>query len=93
VPEENFWTLLCKGRLTEADTSTIQLGASPSRLTNAHFHHPLHILVSDIAIFVLKMDIKLQLTNSPYFLQVGCPSRHPTNSVKALKANREKEGF
>ena len=22
------------------------------------------------------------------FLQAGCPSRHPTNSVKALKANR-----
>jgi len=23
VPEENFWTLWCKGRLTEADTLTI----------------------------------------------------------------------
>jgi len=22
VPEENFWTLWCKGRLTEADTLT-----------------------------------------------------------------------
>jgi len=32
VPEENFWTLLCKGRLTEADTQTIWLGATPSRL-------------------------------------------------------------
>jgi len=32
VPEENFWTLWCKGRLTEADTSTIRLGATPSRL-------------------------------------------------------------
>ena len=27
VPEENLWTLWCKGRLTEADTSTIRLGA------------------------------------------------------------------
>jgi len=27
VPEENFWTLWCKGRLTEADTPTIRLGA------------------------------------------------------------------
>jgi len=27
VPEENFWTLWCKGRLTEADTLTIRLGA------------------------------------------------------------------
>ena len=40
VPEENFWTLWCKGRLTEADTLTIQLGATPSGLTSAHFHHP-----------------------------------------------------
>ena len=30
VPEENFWTLWCKERLTEADTPTIQLGATSS---------------------------------------------------------------
>jgi len=36
VPEENFWTLWCKGRLTEADTPTMWLGATPSRLTSAH---------------------------------------------------------
>jgi len=40
VLEENFWTLWCKGRLTEADTLTIRLGATPSGLTSAHFHHP-----------------------------------------------------
>ena len=40
VPEENFWTLWCKGRSTEADTPTIQLGATPSRLTSAHLHQP-----------------------------------------------------
>ena len=40
MPEENFWTLWCKGRLTEADTPTIRLGATPSGLTSAHFHHP-----------------------------------------------------
>jgi len=40
VPEENFW---CKGRLEEADTPTIQLGATPSGLTSAHLHHPLII--------------------------------------------------
>jgi len=28
VPEENFWTLWCKGRLTEADTPTTRLGAT-----------------------------------------------------------------
>ena len=39
VPEENFWTLWCKGRLTEADTQTIWLGATPSGLTSAHLHH------------------------------------------------------
>jgi len=39
VPEENFWTLWCKGRLTEADTLTIRLGATPSRLSSAHLHH------------------------------------------------------
>jgi len=37
--QENFWTLWCKGRLTEADTPTIWLGAIPSRLTSAHLYH------------------------------------------------------
>jgi len=37
---ENFWTLCCKGRLTEADTQTIRLGATPSGLTSSHLHHP-----------------------------------------------------
>jgi len=40
VSEENFWTLWCKGRLTEADTPTIRLGTTPSGLTIAHLHHP-----------------------------------------------------
>jgi len=62
VPEEKFWTLWCKGRLTEADTPTTRLGATPSGLTSAHLHHP------------------------PIFVQAGCPSCRPTNSVKALKA-------
>jgi len=35
VPEENFCTLWCKGRLTEADTTTIRLGATPSALPAA----------------------------------------------------------
>ena len=39
VPEENFWTLWCKGRFTEADTLTIRLGTTPSGLTSAHLHH------------------------------------------------------
>jgi len=40
VPEENFWTLWCKGRLTEEDTTTIRLGATPSGLSSAHLHLP-----------------------------------------------------
>jgi len=40
VPEENFKTLWCKGRLTEAETQTIRLSATPSGLTSAHLHHP-----------------------------------------------------
>jgi len=40
VREENFWTLWCKGRLTEADTPTIRMGATPSGLSSAHLHHP-----------------------------------------------------
>jgi len=41
VPEENFWTLWCKGRLTEADTQTIRLGTTPSGLISDHLHHPI----------------------------------------------------
>ena len=40
VPEENFWTLWRKGRLTEADTLTIRLSATPFGLTSSHLHHP-----------------------------------------------------
>jgi len=36
VLEESFQTLWCKGRLTEADTQTIRLGATPSGPTSAH---------------------------------------------------------
>jgi len=43
VPEENFWTLWCKGRFTEADTLTIQLGATPSGLTSAYLRQPPHM--------------------------------------------------
>ena len=59
VLEENFWTLWCKGRLTEADTQTIWLGATASGLTSTYLDHP-------------------------PFLQAGCPSCRPANSVKTL---------
>jgi len=38
--KRKVWTLWCKGRLTEADTLTIRLGATPSGLTSAYLHHP-----------------------------------------------------
>jgi len=41
VPDDNFWTLLCKRRLTEVDTPTIWLGVTSSGLTSAHLYHPL----------------------------------------------------
>ena len=34
VPEENFWTLRCKGRLTETDTPTIRMTGRHSIRTN-----------------------------------------------------------
>jgi len=43
---ENFWTLCCKGKLTEADTLTIWLGATPSRLTGVQFHHLPHFFTA-----------------------------------------------
>jgi len=61
VPEENFWTLWCKGRLTGRRID--HLAGLHSIWTNQCPPPP-----------------------SPYFLQAGCPSCCPTNSVKALKA-------
>jgi len=49
-PEENFWTLLCKERLTEADTLTIRLSATPSGLTSDHLHHLPHIFYRPVAL-------------------------------------------
>jgi len=40
MPEKNFWTLWCNGRLTEANALTIRLDATPSGLTSAHLHYP-----------------------------------------------------
>ena len=61
VPEENFWTLWCKGRLTEADTQTVR----PAR----------HAIWTN----------QCPPPPSLHFLQAGCSSCRPTNSVKALK--------
>ena len=42
--QKRTWTLQCKGRLTEADTLTIHLGATPSGLTSAYLQRPLYFL-------------------------------------------------
>jgi len=71
VPEENFWNLMCNGRLTEADTRTIRLGATPSGLTSAHLHHhsildKLHVLDAillrhvDIGVFLQETGLRAQ---------------------------------
>jgi len=61
VPEENFWTLWCKGRLTEAETPTIRLGATPSGLTTAHLHHP-HIVYRPDALPAAKTTVSKQMS-------------------------------
>jgi len=65
VPEENFWTLWCKGILNRGK-HTDHLAGRHSIRTNQCPHLP-----------------------SPHFLQARCPSCHPANSVKALKARHQ----
>jgi len=63
VPEENFWTLWCKGRLTEADTLTIRLGATPSGLTSAHLHHPTVCFKNKTTESKTKLSYMLEVAN------------------------------
>jgi len=48
VPKKNFWTVWCKGRLTEADTPTTRLVAAPSGITSAYVHHPSFFYMPDV---------------------------------------------
>jgi len=73
VPEENLWTLWCKGRLTEADTPTIQLGATPSGLTSAHIHHhPLFYRPDALPAAQPTVSNHLRLCQSTEGLQFSC---------------------
>jgi len=65
VPEENFWTLWCKRRLTEADTLTIRLGATPSGLTSAHLPHPPIQLVSWSLTSLFSTNMAISEMNPP----------------------------
>jgi len=71
VPEENFWTLCCKGRLTEADTMIIRLGATLSGLTNAHFRHP-HIFFTGRMPFLPPNQQRQSTEDNQINLSNGC---------------------
>ena len=77
VPEGNFWTLWCKGRLTEADTATIRLGATPSGLTSAHVRHS--------PIFLQAECPSCRPTNSVKALKANPPtSNHSISAASVL---------
>jgi len=40
VPEEKHLDFMAQGKITEADTPTIQLGATPSGITGDNLHYP-----------------------------------------------------
>jgi len=75
VPEQNFWTLWCKGRLTEAHTPTIRLGATPSRLTSAHHHYP--------PFFTGQMPFLLLSDQMPFLL--------PNQQCQSTEGNKERK--
>jgi len=76
VPEENFWTLWCTGRLTEADTPTVRLGATPSGLSSAHLHHPPFFLHAGCPSYRPINSVKAlkakDVNHSQSFLHVWC---------------------
>ena len=83
VPEKNFWTLWCKGRLTEADTLTIRLGATPFRLTSAHLHHsPIFFLQAGCvkALKAIQVNIQVNCTGYSYTLLQSVQVRRTTNT-------------
>jgi len=69
VPEDNFCTLWCKKRLTEADTPTIRMGAIPSRLvTSAHLHQPPYFLQARCPSCCLTNSVKAPKATSAFGL-------------------------
>jgi len=75
--KRNFWTLWCKGRLTEADTPTIRLGATatPSGLTSTHLNNP--------PIFYRPDALP---TAQPTVSKHWRPSTNPSKNVKMVQA-------
>ena len=67
MPEENFfWTFMVKGKIAEADTPTIRVGATPSRLISAHLRHP-PVLTPD-ALPVATLSLYPGLAQAPNML-------------------------
>jgi len=81
VPEENFWTLWCKGRVTEADTSTIQLGITPSGLTSAHLHHPPYFFTGRMPFLPPNQHCQSAEGNTPY---VTISTTNPIACIRTL---------
>jgi len=72
VPEEYFWTLWCKGRLTD------WLGATASGLTSAQLHHP-HVFYGLDALPVAQPTVSKHWRHTMIFgaqHQVSSYSRH-----------------
>ena len=67
VPEENFWTLWCKERLTEADTLTIRLDATLSGLTSANLHHPPYIFYGPDALPATQPTVLVSWSLTSFF--------------------------
>ena len=88
VPEENFWTLWCKGRLTEADTPTIRLGTTPARLFFLFFCTTYSGL---FVCFKNKTELNWTSTIPPFF--TGWMPFLPSNQqCQSTKGNQSTEG-
>jgi len=102
VPEENFWTLWCKGRLTEVDTLTIRLGATPSRLTSwsgtqpdgqcvcLAVNLPLHFRFIHHLQLHLNEALKLNDTVTTRQLKAICNTISATNTIRYEYAGEPK---
>ena len=70
VPEENFWTLWCKGRLTEADTPTIRckIGSKLVLITNRKSYMSFRLVPKSVTLN------GLERRNGPYFCLISSNS-------------------
>jgi len=86
VPQQNFWTLWCKGTLTEADTPTIRMGATPSGLTSAHLRHSPFFYRPD-ALPAAQPTVSISITETVSKIQLGESIEKTVNYFKNNKLN------